>query len=193
MELGLQGLACLASSSRQLRNACVDLVKQDAHALLLDALPAARADTGLAAAEEVAVQSPAAGAAAACQCLQPVLWILRIFPPCAARSALTAAAVLQRLVHIPQVPLQQAQQIVAGGVRIPYAQLLAAANSMVAGVEVWVQAEQPFMKNRCDFLRNDLNKKDGRIRFDIPLGAVFICCGRIHGWVTLHTAVYCCT
>jgi hypothetical protein len=40
------------------------------------------------------------------------------------------------------VPLNWALQLVAAGVRFSYAQLLAAANSMLAGVEVWVQAQQ---------------------------------------------------
>jgi hypothetical protein len=36
--LGLQGLACLATSSRQLRGECVEVAKQSAHVLLLKAM-----------------------------------------------------------------------------------------------------------------------------------------------------------
>jgi hypothetical protein len=156
-DLGLQGLACLASSSRQLSHNCIEVLKQNARVLLLDALPAVRADQGLAAtaAAAAAAQPPAEEAAAAARkCLQPVFWMTKILPPCAASSALAAADVLQRLVHVPHVPLQQAQQLVAAGVHIPYAQLLAAASSMVAGVEVWVQALQPVQSvNRAEQLR----------------------------------------
>jgi hypothetical protein len=50
-------------------------------------------------------------------------------------------------------------QLVAAGVRIRYAQLLTAANSMVPGVEVWVQAQQLL-----------------GVRTDIPDVAVAVCC-----------------
>jgi hypothetical protein len=43
---------------------------------------------------------------------------------------------------MPAVPLDMARMLVAAGERISYAQLIAAANSVVAGVEVWVQAQQ---------------------------------------------------
>jgi hypothetical protein len=69
------------------------------------------------------------------------MWFLGL-SPCVGRSAVAAADVLQRVVHLPHVHLQQAKQLVAAGVRIPFAQLLGAANSMVAGEEVWVQAQQ---------------------------------------------------
>jgi hypothetical protein len=181
MELGLQGLACLASSSRQLRHDCIELARQNARVLLLDALPAVKADQGLAA-TAAAVQSPAAGAAAACGCLQPVLWILRQLPPCSVSSAV-AEDVVQRLVHVPHVPLQQAQQLVAAGVRISHAQLLAAASSMVAGVEVWVQVLKQLQRMDFSDLTNQL-----RILRDIPAEAVAICCNR-DPWVSPHTAV----
>jgi hypothetical protein len=43
---------------------------------------------------------------------------------------------------MPAVPVDMAMILVAAGVRTSYAQLIAAANNMVAGVEVWVQAQQ---------------------------------------------------
>jgi hypothetical protein len=140
-ELRLQGLACLASSSRQLRRDCIELAGQNARALLLAALPAVSADKGLAAtaaaaAAAAAAQLPAKGPAAACRCQQPVLWFIEILPSYAASSVLAAADVVHRLVHIPHVPLQQAGKLAAAGVHISYAQLLAAARNMVAGLEV---------------------------------------------------------
>jgi hypothetical protein len=82
-----------------------------------------------------------------------------------AGTALAAADVLQRLLHLPHVPLQHAQQLIAAGVRISHAQLLAATRDVVAGVEVWVQAQQ-----------------DLGITSDLPAAAVAICCGR--EWVS---------
>jgi hypothetical protein len=180
-ELGLQGLACLASSSRQLRGQCISFVRGNAHGLLLDALPAVRADQELAAA--AARQPPTNGAAAAARrCLQPVLWITKILLPRAAGSVLAAADVLQRLVHIPHVPLQQAQQLVAAGVRLSYAQLLTAASSMVAGVEVWVQAlEQVEFRNGRGTWAQRLPTLAG-----IPPAAVAICCSHARDWVSWH-------
>jgi hypothetical protein len=113
---------------------------------------------------------PPAGAAAD-QRLQPLLW-LSCLAPGMASSALAAVDVLERLLHLPHVPLQQAKQLVADGLRIPYAQLLAAANNMVAGVEVWVQAQQQLA-----------------VTSDIPAGAVAICCGQ--PLVSVHSAVCC--
>jgi hypothetical protein len=57
----------------------------------------------------------------------------------------TATAVAETMLRFPSVPLCTAKQwvdMVAAGMRVTYAQLLAAAHSMVAGVEVWVQAQQ---------------------------------------------------
>jgi hypothetical protein len=76
-----------------------------------------------------------------------------------------AADVTERLVNLPSVPINTAKQLVAAGMRITYAQLLAAAQSMVAGVEVWVQAQQQL-----------------GIQTDIPTLAVAICCG--DDWVS---------
>jgi hypothetical protein len=135
-ELGLHGLACLAGSSRHFRQECVDLAKQNAHVLLLGALPPVKPIETLAALAEAAAAVPPPSPAD--QRLQPVLWLVHVAPSVTA-SALAAADVLQRLMHLPHVPLQHAQQLVAAGVRISYAQLLSAARSMVVEVEVWVQ------------------------------------------------------
>jgi hypothetical protein len=55
-----------------------------------------------------------------------------------------------------------ATRLVAAGVRISYAQLLAAANSMVAGLEVWVHAQEQL-----------------GIQTDIPAAAEAVCTGSI--------------
>jgi hypothetical protein len=64
-----------------------------------------------------------------------------------------------------------AKQLVAAGMRITLAQLLDAANSMVAGVEVWVRAQQAL-----------------GITTDIPAPAVAICCGNNNAWVSSSQA-----
>jgi hypothetical protein len=63
------------------------------------------------------------------------------------------------------------QQLVTAGVRISYAQLLAAANSMVAGAEVWVLAQRALAETS-----------------DIPATAVAVCCGG--PWVSLHSELF---
>jgi hypothetical protein len=159
--LGLQGLACLASTCPQLKQECFAYIYGNVTALLLDALPSVNAEEGLAAVAEraAAAPPPPAAEAEACQRLQPVIWLLQVSPSTLS-SAVAGADVLQRLVHLPHVPLPQAKQLVAAGVRIPYAQLLSAASSMVAGVEVWVQAQQQL-----------------GISTDVPAAAIAICCG----------------
>jgi hypothetical protein len=162
-KLGLQGLACLASSSRQLRQECVDLAKRDAHALLFKAVPPVKPSETLAESAEAAAAAVPPPSLAD-QRLQPVLWLAHVAPS-VATSVLEAEDVLRRLVHLPHVPVQQAQQLVAAGVRMPYAQLLAAARSMVAGAEVWVQAQQQL-----------------GVASDVPAAALEICCGQ--DWVS---------
>jgi hypothetical protein len=66
--------------------------------------------------------------------------------------------------------MQQAQQLVAADERVRFEPLLAAASSMVAGAEVWVQAQH-----------------EQGISTDIPAAAVAICCG--HSLVSAHSAV----
>jgi hypothetical protein len=77
------------------------------------------------------------------------------------------AAVTDRLLSLSDVPLKCAEQLVAAGMRITYAQLLDAANSMVAGVEVWVQAQQALA-----------------VDTDIPAVAVGVCCVHRDVWVS---------
>jgi hypothetical protein len=168
--LGLHGLACLAATCQQLEQACLAYLHENATARLLDVLPPVKAEEGLAAVAEraAAVPPPPAAEAEACQRLQLVMWLLQASPSTLS-SAVAGADVLQRLLHIPHVPLQQAKQLVAAGVRIPYAQLLSAARSMVAGVEVWVQAQQQL-----------------GINTDVPAAAVAICCG--DDWVSVQAA-----
>jgi hypothetical protein len=91
-------------------------------------------------------------------CLQQ-LWQLLADKP------LTQLPSNEQLLDVPAVPLDCAKQLVSAGVRISYAELLAAANAMVAGVEVWVQAQQQL-----------------GIASDIPAAAVAICSG--HDWVS---------
>jgi hypothetical protein len=78
----------------------------------------------------------------------------------------TQAAVTKQLLELPAVPLDCATQLVAAGLRITFAQLLAAVDSMVAGVEVWVQAQHHL-----------------GIPSNIPPVAVAMCCGVY--WVSL--------
>jgi hypothetical protein len=99
-----------------------------------------------------------------------VLCLLRVAPH-SAGTALAAADVIQRVVHVPYVPLQQAKQLVAAGVRISSAQLLSAASYMVAGVEVWVQALEQL-----------------GIASDLPAAVVAICCTRDQ--VSLRTHMF---
>jgi hypothetical protein len=173
--VGLQGLAWLASTSKQMRRECIDYITQQPAMLLTDAMAPVRAVDDLAAAAEAAGAEADAVAAAgkvapprADQRLPPmVLWLLRVAPGVAANAQ--AADVLQRLLRLPCVPLEQAQQLVAAGVRIRYGPLLAAARSMVAGVEVWVRAQHEL-----------------GISTDIPAAAVAICCGQ--SWVSAHPA-----
>jgi hypothetical protein len=167
--LRLQGLACLASSNRQLRQECVDTAKQNACELLLMALPPVKAlETLVASAAAAAAAAAVPAPSAANQRLQPVLWLVHVAPSTAAR-ALAAADVLQRLVHLPHIDLQHAQQLVAAGVRVPYSQLVSAASDMVTGVEVWVRAQQQL-----------------GVANDVPPAAVQCCSGQ--DWVSSHVA-----
>uniref|UniRef100_A0A383VP01 Uncharacterized protein n=1 Tax=Tetradesmus obliquus TaxID=3088 RepID=A0A383VP01_TETOB len=92
--------------------------------------------------------------------MQAVGWLAALL----LRKAPAAAAdVMTRLLNFPAVPLKVAVRVVQAGVdagvRITYAQLLAAADSMVAGVEVWVQVQQQL-----------------GVQSDIPAAAAAVCC-----------------
>jgi hypothetical protein len=161
--LSLQELACLAACSKQLVVLCCTVAKQDALDFLVAELEAAgRAATAAARAETDSAerwrysddedlyvgsthvecscescQINAMSDAAHYQRAQAaVAWLLQIAPAVA-----TAAGAAECLLGIPAVSYRCALQLVAAGVRVSYCQLLAAANSMVAGVQVWVEAQ----------------------------------------------------
>jgi hypothetical protein len=121
-ELGPQGLACLATSSKYCRDAVDKALCKDRRHLL-----AAASTTAHSTGRHVHFK---AVAWLAIQLLQ--------------REVKTAADVTEQLLNLPsaRMPLSMAKQLVSAGVRISYSQLLAASNNMVEGVEVWVQAQQ---------------------------------------------------
>jgi hypothetical protein len=145
--LGLQGLACLSTVSNVLLNACAVIVCRSADELLTQTF------------KQLASGTPQQQQQQHKQQLSAVAWLLHAVP-----TAATEQLKVQ-LLYVPVVPLQQAKALVAAGIRISYAQLLAVANSMVAGVEVWVQAQQQL-----------------GIQTDIPALANKICCGK--HWVS---------
>jgi hypothetical protein len=121
------------------------LLPKDGSMLLLTLKAAAKANT---AASAVAVgeaagapDSTLAGTSRADMVLQQrfqaVQWLLLHTPEAAA-----AAGVADHALHVPAVPLHCANQLLTAGMTFTYAQLLHAAHSMVAGVEVWVQAQR---------------------------------------------------
>jgi hypothetical protein len=136
-KLGPQGLACLALSSKRFQTTVNTIVCRGSLVLLDGALDTAR-DSGQR------------------QDIQAVGWLGALL----LRKAPHAAAdVTKRLLKLPSVPLDVVKQLITAGVRVSYAQLLAAADSMVAGVEVWVQAQQQL-----------------GIQTDIPEDAAVVCC-----------------
>jgi hypothetical protein len=164
--LGLRGLARVAASSKQLGQSCTTIIHRDALQLATADIKAAEEyaaalqdskatiitwawDEPKPSAEESAMH------AAQQQHLQDLVRLTHLQPHVAA-----AEHVVNRLLHIPKVPGHIAKQLVAAGVRIPYAQLLSAANSMVEDLEVWVQAQQQL-----------------GVKTDIPKAAVAVCCG----------------
>jgi hypothetical protein len=160
-QLGPIGLACLAATSKQMRTACTTIMQLDARRLLLGALDAAGA-AGAAVGPAASIGSAPAASSAAYKSLQSVAWLLEAVP-----SVITAEDIAERLVHTPAVPLACAVQLVAAGVRVSCKQVLAAADSMVPGVEVWVQAQEHL-----------------GVQTDIPAAAIAICCGS--NWVSCH-------
>jgi hypothetical protein len=157
-QLGLTGIACRAASSRQLRKASLAAARGDAALFLVDtvkaAASAARVDKPAAEPEQQRLQ----------QHLKAVAWLLQV-EPTAAKTATTA----QLLLHVPGVPLQMTEQLVAAGVRVSFEQICAAASDMVAGVELWVQA----------------HLKLGAMA-DIPRSAVMVCVRDTPEWVSWH-------
>lgn len=146
--LGLQGLACLAACSKGLKATCFDAVSLDAISLLDTTVNAAR--TG-----QLLGQDKDAAA-----------WLVELLQGMATPKAVEAAeGIARQLTSLPKVPLEWAVQLVAAGVRISHEQLLAAASSMLAGVEVWVQAQQQL-----------------GVQTDVPAATQAICCGKY--WVS---------
>jgi hypothetical protein len=153
LQLGLQGLACLAASSKHLQDTCLEAARADAHTLLMNASDAAKALQS-AGNDKVSCQRLVK------QQLQAATWLLR-------HSPTAAAGVAEHAVCIPALQLCWVKELVAAGVTVFQAQLLAAANSIVAGVEVWVQAQQQV-----------------GVPTDIAPWAAAICCG--HPWVSCN-------
>lgn len=141
-DLGAAGLARVAASSKQLRDTCIIIARRDVQSLLQPALQQATASA-------VDVEQE--------KHMQAVLWLLQAAP-----TAVAAASVSEQLVRLPDVPHRWALQLVTAGVRIMYPPLLAAACSMVPGMEVWVQAQQQL-----------------GVQTDMPATAVAVCCGEI--------------
>jgi hypothetical protein len=142
-EIGLKGLARLFTCSKGLRSAVEAALCGDHVSFLNVALGKARSTEQQ-------------------QHHQAVVWLARLL---LRANPITAADVTQRLFAEPAMPMWCVQQLVSAGARITHAQLLAAANSMVKGVEAWVQAQHRL-----------------EIKTDIPAAAVAICCG--DDWVS---------
>jgi hypothetical protein len=153
LQLDLQGLACLAASSKHLQDTCLAAARADADTLLVNALDAAKA-------LQSSEQDNASSQRLVQQQLQGVAWLLR-------HSSTAAAGVAEHAVRIPALQLSWVKELVAAGVTVSHSQLLAAANSMVAGVEVWVQAQQQL-----------------GAQTDITPWAAAICCG--DPWVSFQ-------
>jgi hypothetical protein len=128
-QLGLQGLACLAASSKQLRKASLAAVNSDASFLLVDAVKAA--------ATTAALEESKAQRWHTYQHKKALAWLLQA-DPTAVKAATTVTA--QLLLLVPGVPLHVAEQLVAAGMQYSFEQICAAARSLVPGVEVWIQA-----------------------------------------------------
>jgi hypothetical protein len=154
LQLGVQGLACLAASNKHLQDTCVAAARADADSLLMNALDAANAFKS-------SEKDTASSQRLVQQQLQAVAWLLR-------HSPTAAAGVAEHAVRIPALQLCWVKELAAAGVIVSHSQLLAAADSMVAGVEVWVQAQRQL-----------------GVQTDIAPWAVAICCG--DPWVSCHS------
>jgi hypothetical protein len=167
--LDLQGLACLSTCSKQLKRICLAVMRSEAGRLITDALEAAAAltdqgDVLLALARDYPAMQQHIISRRGWQRQECTVWrLLRVTPT--SMTAAAAASLGQRLFSIPEVPLDKAKQLVAAGVRITYAQLLAAVDSAVAGLEVWVLAQQEL-----------------GIETDIPAAAATICTSMVRAW-----------
>jgi hypothetical protein len=112
-ELGLQGLASLATASRGLMSACHSIVCLGPASWIASALDTLKD----------------------AQRWRAAVWVLHAAPAAAVDGA-------DHLAHAPAVPTSIAKHFVSAGTGVTYAQLLAASHNLVAGVEVWVQVQQ---------------------------------------------------
>jgi hypothetical protein len=115
---GLKALARLAMCNKQLQTWCQGVVHSCAKDLLLHTL---------ANAQQVRNMN---------KLQHGVAWVVHLAP-----GVTTAAGVAEAVVQIPMLPRPIAVQLVEAGVRVSFVKLLDAAQSMVAGVEVWVQVQ----------------------------------------------------
>jgi hypothetical protein len=161
-QLGLQGLACLASCSKQLQRDCCVLLDTDATAALIGALQAA-GTAGAAAASHVG-STAEEHENAVNSAINGLSWLLKIVQKEQHSELLAIAS--EHVVRYPAVAEWQAQQFCGIGVRIHHTQLLAAANSMVLGMEVWVKVQRQL-----------------DIKTDISAAAAAICDSRRTYWV----------
>jgi hypothetical protein len=133
-----------------LNKACLQTAISDAAHLLVHAVNAAAKDEHSPNAADPAVRKKEQ------QHVRAVAWLLHVTP-----QAATATTAAEQLLRLPGVPLGVAKQFVEAGMRISFAQLQAAANSMVSGVEVWMAAQQQL-----------------GVVTDIPTAVVEFCCGK---------------
>jgi hypothetical protein len=165
--LGLRGLTRIAASSQQLGHSCSTIINRDAMQLAVSAVEGAKECAEAVKAKQAAhasgedsrawllvVEETRALFTQHAQHLQDLVQLLQLKPTVVAKGSLVDC-----LLHTCVVPKHLAVQLVAAGVRITYAQLLCATNSMVKDIEVWVQAQEQL-----------------RITTDIPPAAFAVCC-----------------
>jgi hypothetical protein len=155
----LKNLARFMATCKHIKSEVLAAITHDAKQLMQDALRPFSAAAAAEAAEAEATVKFSLRRSTIPTHFKAVLWMLHVTPE-AAYAALTAADTAERLMQVPAVPLEAAVKLVAAGAHIHYAHLLAAADSMVAGVEVWVQALQHLQG-----------------KTDVPACAAAICCG----------------
>jgi hypothetical protein len=106
-QIGLKGLACLSTCNKALSNDVTNVLCGDSTGYLDSSLETARSTEQQ-------------------QHYQAVAWLASLL---LRQAPATAADVTERLLILPDVDLECAAQLVAAGMRITFAQLLAVANS----------------------------------------------------------------
>jgi hypothetical protein len=152
-QMGLQGLACLAACSKKAKLTSDEIKSKDALIVLLGTLDATKAEAAAESAAGAIQRSFDKQLTRLAAWWKPVQKHVQTVP-----TALTLAGVSDRMLWLPPVSLKQAKQLISGGVRIRYAELLTAASCMVPGLAMWVQAQQQL-----------------GIQTDIPKAAVEVC------------------